>query len=164
MRTDRCVVVRNVSQFVAPNAVRHQARGANLRVCDNPDLNRTIGRLAGMHKTILLCLFIMLLGCGVVATRADVPSSDIKNDEFVVFFRTSAWLDEERQEWHVPIHGWIYEPEDSTARTAQFSGILKSQYDLEPDATTNANYTRRLNLMIADNERDTGADSENLYP
>ncbi len=79
--------------------------------------------------------------------------SNIKNDEQLVFFRTTAWLDEAQQQWHIPIHGWIYEPENSIARKALFSTILKTEYDLAPDRETKANFTRRINLMIADNER-----------
>lgn len=109
-----------------------------------------------MYKTLLLCFSTVLFGCAFAASHADgedVPYSDIKSDENVVFFRTTAWLGEDKQEWHVPIHGWIYEPEDSSARKALFSTILNEKYDLAPDAKTEANFTRRINLMLADNER-----------
>lgn len=84
---------------------------------------------------------------------SDALYSDIKSDEVVVFFRTSAWLDTTQQAWHIPIHGWIYEPEDSVARKTLFSSILENEYGLSPSAATDANFTRRINLMIADNER-----------
>ena len=110
-----------------------------------------------MHKIVLSCIFILLAGCNIDANHPDsteITYSDIKPDEFVVFFRTAAWLDKVNQEWHVPIHGWIYEYEDSDARRALFAAILKSEYDLAPDEQTESNFTRRFNLLIADNERD----------
>ena len=108
-----------------------------------------------MHKVVLLCISIMLVGCDFhpASSEGEIAYSDIKTDENVVFFRTAAWLDETNQEWHVPIHGWIYENDDSNARKAVFSTILKNEYDLAPDARTEANFTRRFNLLIADNER-----------
>jgi phosphatidate phosphatase APP1 len=97
----------------------------------------------------------MMVGCDIdpVNSESEIACSDIKPDENVIFFRTTAWLDETNQEWHVPIHGWIYENEDSAARKALFATILKSEYNLAPDAQTDANFTRRFNLLIADNER-----------
>ena len=109
-----------------------------------------------MHKIFLTCISIALVGCDFDATRSDSSAeiySDIRPDEFVVFFRTDAWLDKANQEWHVPIHGWIYENDDSAARKALFSAVLKNEYELAPDDLTRANFTRRFNLIIADNER-----------
>ena len=79
--------------------------------------------------------------------------SNIAADEVVEFFRTSAWFDEATREWHIPVHGWIYQPEDSTARKALFASIMKREFGLVPTDETEANFTRRINLMIADNER-----------
>ncbi len=93
-----------------------------------------------------------LIGCRSVASGADIYS-DIKDDEALVFFRTTAWLDEDTEEWHIPVHGWIYEPEDSTVRRAAFERILESRYELNTSDETEANFARRLNLLIADNER-----------
>ena len=98
---------------------------------------------------MLLCIAVLPLGSACV----DAPHSELADDESLQFFRTGAWLDEANQEWHVPIHGWIYEPQDSTVRKKLFRTVLKKRYDLDPSAQTEANFTRRLNLMIADNER-----------
>ena len=84
----------------------------------------------------------------------ELPYSEIAADEVVVFFRTTAWFDAARDSWHVPIHGWIYEPEDSRSRKAFFSALLEEEFDLAPTKATSANFSRRLNLLIADNERD----------
>lgn len=109
-----------------------------------------------MLKIAVLTIAVILVA--IFAFRANAMSqdraySDIADDEVVEFFRTSAWLDEATQEWHIPVHGWIYQPEDSTARKAIFASIMKREFDLAPTQETEANFTRRINLMIADNER-----------
>jgi hypothetical protein len=79
--------------------------------------------------------------------------SEVEDDETVVFFRTAAWLDTDANTWRVPIHGWIYEPQNSTARRALAASSLKETYGLEVDHDTEANFSSRLNLMLADSER-----------
>ena len=109
-----------------------------------------------MPRFFLLLASFLLFGCDGAKTSPDVastPHSDIKPDEHVVFFRTSAWLDEETEEWHVPIHGWVYEPEDSSARKALFGVVLDQKFDLTVDDSNEENFSERLNLLIADNER-----------
>jgi len=79
--------------------------------------------------------------------------SNIKRDEHLVFFRTSAWLDEATDRWHLPIHGWVYEPQKSLARRITFEKILKRKYSLIKNMSTERNFDQRINLLIADNER-----------
>jgi phosphatidate phosphatase APP1 len=98
---------------------------------------------------IAIAYFVYRLLSG---TSVDLHS-DIKADEHVVFFNTTAWFDESSETWHLPIHGWIYEPQDSRARKAVFATVLDKKYSLAPDESTQANFDRRLNLLIADNER-----------
>ena len=110
-----------------------------------------------MRKFVLLCICTILAGDAVYAADAEklkLPYSEIAADELVVFFRTTAWFDDDADEWHIPIHGWIYEPQDSRSRKAVFAAILESEFDLVPSKASEANFTRRLNLLIADNERD----------
>ncbi|MDH3987548.1 MAG: DUF2183 domain-containing protein [Gammaproteobacteria bacterium] len=109
-----------------------------------------------MTRFLLLCIAASLVACDSrTATTGDVQTSysNIAADETVVFFRTAAWLDEAQQMWHVPVHGWIYEPQDSAARKAFFTAVLESEFNLVPDDETEDNYTSRLNLLIADSER-----------
>ena len=108
-----------------------------------------------MQKAIAICVFILLIGCDRTdsASVIDLAASDIKADEAVVFFPTSGWLDEVNQEWHLPIHGWVYEPEDSTVRKAALRKVLSDKFSLSVTAQTEANFSRRVNLLLADNER-----------
>ncbi|MGI9270723.1 MAG: phosphatidate phosphatase App1 family protein [Woeseiaceae bacterium] len=109
-----------------------------------------------MRKFLPLYIFVIFAGYLLYAANTDGRESaysDIADDEVIVFFRTAAWLDEDDNNWHVPIHGWIYEPEDSTTRKALFAELVESEFDLAPSAKTEANFSRRFNLLIADNER-----------
>lgn len=109
-----------------------------------------------MYRLLLICLAFLVAGCGQDGATPDNPateSPELKGDEHIVLFRTAAWFNEETREWHVPIHGWVYEPQDSKLRKAVFEEILDSQFDLSPTDETGANFSRRLNLLIADSER-----------
>ncbi len=101
---------------------------------------------------ILISALLGATGCSP-ATEANIVASDIKADETVVFFRTAGWQDPADDAWHVPIHGWIYEPEDSTVRLTALRQILKSKFELPVGAEHESNFSRRANLLIADNER-----------
>lgn len=108
-----------------------------------------------MRKILSVAAFILI---GVIVFRAQSEDhspivSDINDDDFVVFFRSSAWLDVANETWHVPIHGWIYKLEDSFARKSVLAAILKQKYELEVTDETEAAFDRRVNLLIADNER-----------
>jgi len=112
-----------------------------------------------MQKVLVMAVLVLFLGCDdrVPPSSSEEPVfSNVKPDEHVVFFRTSGWLDTTRHEWHLPIHGWIYEPEDSSSRKAAFETALEKQFGLVADKKTAPILARRLNLLIADNERDKG--------
>ena len=109
-----------------------------------------------MLRALALCALVALTGCEIEATSpTDVtaPVSDIAADEHVVFFRSAGWLDADTDEWHLPIRGWIYEPQDSSVRRSLFETILNESFELEVGEDSEANFAERLNLLIADNER-----------
>lgn len=89
------------------------------------------------------------------ARISDIPKnvSDIKSDETVTFFNTAAWIDPDTKHWNIPIHAWIYEPEDSAVRKGITAALLESKYDLKVTPDTEDNFRQRVNLLIADNER-----------
>jgi len=109
-----------------------------------------------MTRVLSLCVLVALAGCqadSTSTTNQPAVFSDIAADEHVVFFRTSGWLDVDAQQWHLPVHGWIYEPQDSTVRRSVFEKILDEKFDLAVGETDEENFSERLNLLIADNER-----------
>jgi len=84
---------------------------------------------------------------------AQLFASPIKDDEIVVFFNTSAYMDEARKNWNVPVHAWVNEPENSFFRAKLFAAFLEAKYKLELDDTSKSYFSNRTNLLIADNER-----------
>lgn len=106
-------------------------------------------------KTVAFCAMLLLVGCGKTGAGDDwdAAASEIKSDETIVFFPTAGWFDETNEEWHLPVHGWIYEPEDSTVRSAAIEKILREKYGLAVTDETRGNFSRRVNLLLADNER-----------
>ena len=109
-----------------------------------------------MPRLFFLALALFFAACGDSETASDGSSSTIAGldeDETVVLFRTAGWLNQDTREWHLPIHGWVYEPARSTARKALFETILDERFGLTPDDKTESNLERRLSLLIADNER-----------
>ena len=89
------------------------------------------------------------------ASIGDIPVnvSNLKYDEHVTFFNTTAWPDYDNAYWHLPIHAWIYEPQNSVVRKEAIAGLLDSGYDLTVSPENEANFGRRVNLLMADNER-----------
>lgn len=80
------------------------------------------------------------------------PVSDVKNDETLVFFNTSAWLNQQTNQWHIPIHGWIFEPEESIVRKSLIADSLKTAYGLTTNPHSQSIFDQRINLFLADNE------------
>lgn len=107
---------------------------------------------SGLAGLMLVCV----AGCGAgdEVDVSEAPVSELRADETVVLFPTSGWLDESAATWNVPVHGWIYEPEDSSARLQVFRTVLEQQFGLTVTPANQANFSRRVNLLIADNERD----------
>lgn len=92
----------------------------------------------------------MLLCCSTIKAG---PISEVKKDETLVFFNTSGWLNQQTDQWHIPIHGWIYEPEDSLVRKNLIAAALDSAYGLTTNKNSQAVFDQRINLLLADNER-----------
>jgi hypothetical protein len=97
-------------------------------------------------------LFAALMAWLLGAPTA-LSASSIKDDETVLFFPTSAYLDDGATAWVVPIHGWIFEPEeDSIWRTAAVEQMLRS-LELGPEAAGEDLFRQRAAMFLVDNER-----------
>lgn len=111
-----------------------------------------------MLKPIKITLSMLILICNTVTAGDGIDTkqrkfSDLKQDEQLVFFRTSGWLDVKTQNWIVPIHGWVYEPQESQVRKASVAKVLERKYDLKETPATRDNFAQRVNLLLSDNER-----------
>lgn len=106
-----------------------------------------------MTKLLLIIFIAIITSSYTMPGHGKKNISDIKDDETVVFFRTSAWQDPSSKQWHIPIHGWIYEPQDSQVRKGIFNKILKNKYNLTVNKANQKYFDERVNLLISDNER-----------
>jgi hypothetical protein len=85
--------------------------------------------------------------------HAQSPVSSLASDEDVVLFETAAWRDQTADHWHVPVHGWVHEPEDSRFRKAAIEKLLDHGFGITVSPATRSNFDRRVNALLADNER-----------
>ena len=88
-----------------------------------------------------------------VGVDFDKTVSNLKRDEELVFFNTTASLNEETMEWHIPVHGWVYEPQSSWTIRKLIGELLDRKYGLKVDNKTKPIFKRRLNLFTVDNEQ-----------
>ena len=80
--------------------------------------------------------------------EADDEMSRIKSDEHVVFFPTVARLSVDTRHWVVPIHGWIFEPENGDlVREAALRKLISN------DKPSTKLFNQRIRLFLTDNER-----------
>ena len=106
-------------------------------------------------------LSVLLLGLALAAcTGPEAPAGNsdraltkIAGDESIVLFRTAGWFDADKDKWHLPIHGWVFEPEDSVVRKKAMAAALEEKYGLEARGDAEAIFATRVNWLIADNER-----------
>jgi hypothetical protein len=83
-------------------------------------------------------------------TRFLPASSTLAADERVILFPVMGHR--EADGWRVPVHGWVYEPEEEDlTRRALIAELRKAMGLSERDAASPV-FTRRLRLFLSDNE------------
>jgi phosphatidate phosphatase APP1 len=103
------------------------------------------------------CWMLLRLGHPHIENQSD-PSptaamSTIKSDERVVFFPTVARQSEDGRSWQVPIHGWIFEPEENDILRRTLVRKLHDWLKLEPAEPSTRIFDERMRLFLVDNER-----------
>jgi hypothetical protein len=84
---------------------------------------------------------------------ASAFASSIKTDEEVIFFPTIGHLDEDSKAWIVPVHGWIFEPEEASVWRAALVEELLEHLELEPEASDDERFRRCARMFLVNNER-----------
>jgi phosphatidate phosphatase APP1 len=79
--------------------------------------------------------------------------SEIKSDERVVFFPTAAHLSEDGGQWILPIHGWVFEPEESSRLRGAAVASMRELLGLSSDEAAGRIFAQRARLFLVDNER-----------
>jgi phosphatidate phosphatase APP1 len=100
--------------------------------------------------------FLLLVTLGWFTNMAAFGSSaisQIKSDEWVVLFPTAANLSKDEGSWHLPIHGWIFEPEEGSILRKLVVSRLRKHLKLEPEDKNSDVFQKRIRLFLVDNER-----------
>src|SRR3712207_5411960 len=82
-------------------------------------------------------------------THAAEPSP-IRSDERVVFFPTAARLGDDGRRWLVPIHAWVFEPEESDPLRGGFLDDLRERLLIEPGSDRDRVMRDRLGRFLVD--------------
>ena len=86
------------------------------------------------------------------AQQNRTATSTIRQDETIVLFTTAARPDKQGHGWIIPIHAWVYRPQNSTFRKAIAARLLRARYGLTTNLNTQKYFDRRINLLLADNK------------
>ena len=102
----------------------------------------------------LPCVWITLVVLPAVwltSSRAVLSAEGLKADETVVLFPTCGYLDERQQAWFLPVHGWLFKPdEDSRTRRLALS-LLRRALGVEPMADEEPVFLKRGWPFVVDN-------------
>uniref|UniRef100_A0A7S1YZE8 Phosphatidate phosphatase APP1 catalytic domain-containing protein n=1 Tax=Ditylum brightwellii TaxID=49249 RepID=A0A7S1YZE8_9STRA len=91
-------------------------------------------------------------------------STAIKNDERVLLFPTMATrktastflskhnITQEESYWEVPIHGWIFQPEETSLKRRAFLSLLRKSLDLQAEEESSVILKRRVKPFLVDNK------------
>lgn len=94
---------------------------------------------------------LMLIACQAIAATSAASAAGLNRDENVQFFPTAGRLDPQRNEWRLPVHAWIYKPdEDSAVRNVALEG-LRRLLDLQPTADQAPLFKERAWPFLVDN-------------
>lgn len=106
-------------------------------------------------RTAWRCVFVLIAAfSGVSFSYAEAnAASPVKSDERVIFFPTAARLSEDSNSWIVPVHGWIFEPEEDDLFRDAALRELQDALDLDPNEKTTAIFEKRARWFLVDNER-----------
>jgi len=102
---------------------------------------------------ILLSILLMTLSPYALTGSVKNAVSKLSSDETAQFFTTSGSFNQKTLTWSIPIYAWVYEPEDSKVRIKLIEKVLQKKYGLTHKENSREYFERRINLLIADNER-----------
>ena len=78
--------------------------------------------------------------------------AEIRSDESVIFFPTAAALSDDGQTWHVPVHGWIFEPEHDDFLRNQIMEEIQEELGFFPNLEPGGIFDQRVRWFLVDNE------------
>ncbi len=102
-------------------------------------------------KKSLRYICLLLISIVVFLSQLSIASSEIKADETVIIFPSTGYLDQKTNHWIIPIHGWIFELENSSIWQSSIIATLKNTLELTDDE--NSYFKQRVQQFLVDNER-----------
>lgn len=94
-----------------------------------------------------------LSAVGWAGAAAPLAASEIDADELVVFYPTSARYDGLGRCWLLPIHGWIFEPEEDSKVKEVAVDAMKSLLRLEPRPDEELRFRQRAWPFVVESRR-----------
>ncbi len=78
--------------------------------------------------------------------------STLRPGEAVMLLPTAAHRSEDGAQWVVPLHAWVYVPQNSHLRRGAIAELLKRRYGLDVTSASAPYFDTRVNLLLADNK------------
>ncbi len=98
-----------------------------------------------------------VLGTVLLAATGLCPAaggaSPLKADETVIFFPTAATLEADGSHYRVPVHGWVFEPEEGSWWRGALLHELLAALEVPPESAESLLFRERAGFFLADNER-----------
>jgi len=89
---------------------------------------------------------LLLAGCGQAVAQ-------VSHDERVLLFPAAASPTEDGNGWIVPVHAWIFEPEDDDWLRSALVDELGDELGIDPETTESPVFQQRVRYLLRDNER-----------
>ena len=107
-----------------------------------------------LFRVLLIAVLLSAaFALGLFPMLSPAEASDLKADEEVIFFPTAAYLNAEKNRWVVPVHGWVFEPEeDSIWRSVLVEELLR-WLELRSELPDEEIFRHRARMFLVDNER-----------
>jgi hypothetical protein len=97
------------------------------------------------------CVWLFLVSLSLCGSLHKALAEEVKPDETVIFFPTCGSLDEERRAWVVPIHGWLFRPDENSLARRFALGALRRALDIEPTPEEEPVFVQRGWPFVVDN-------------
>jgi len=101
----------------------------------------------------MLTILSAVLILGTFSTATSARASSLKADEEVIIFPTAAYLDVQNNSWVIPVHGWVYEPEEDSIWRSVLVEEFFRWLELEPEENKEEIFRRRARMFLVDSER-----------
>jgi phosphatidate phosphatase APP1 len=95
----------------------------------------------------------LIIAAMAVMAGAPATASEIRSDEQVIFFPTLGRLSTAGKEWILPIHGWIFEPEEEDLFRRASLDWAAEALELPEGSATEQIFQERVRWFLVDDER-----------